>query len=433
MTAAAVERKARPSDGLSYYRASANPHPSHPRLEGEVAADVCVIGAGFTGLSAALELAGRGYDVALLEAESVGWGASGRNGGQICTGFSTGMKEIEARAGAQDARTCWAIAEEGKRLIAENVARHRIACELKWGYIHVAPKPGDNAYLAEKQREYAAYGHEETELLDKAALEQRLGSRRYHGGLRDARAGHFHPLNYCLGLADAAQAAGVRIFERSPVTAVETGPGPRARTAHGSVRAKFLVICGNAYLGRLVPALYRKIMPVGSFIAATEPLGENRARALIRDDDAICDTNFIVDYFRLSADRRLLFGGRCSYSTLEPRDLKAFMRPRMLRVFPQLDDAGIDYCWGGYIGITVNRIPDVGRLSDTVYYAHGYSGQGVALAGVCGRLLAEAIAGQAERFDVMARFRHRPFPGGPVRTPLLVLAMLYYRLRDALG
>jgi len=420
----------RPSDGPSYYRASANPHPSHGALEGVHETDVCVVGAGYTGLSAALELAERGYRVTVLEAETVGWGASGRNGGQICTGFSCEMAKIEDQLGKEGARVCWDLAEESKALIAERVKRYSIACNLKHGYIHAAPKPGDAAYLEHMQEAYAAYGYDKTELLSKAELEERLGSRVYHGGLRDAGAGHLHPLNYCLGLADAAIAAGAVIFENSRVTEIDTGEAPRAVTAAGEVRARFLVLAGNAYLGRTVPALYNKIMPVGSFICATEPLGENRARSLIRDDDAIVDTNFVVDYFRLSEDRRMLFGGRCSYSTLEPKDLAGFMRPRMLRIFPQLADARLDYCWGGYIGITVNRIPDVGRLSDTVYYAHGYSGQGVALTGICGKLLAEAIAGQAERFDVMAKVRHRSFPGGIARTPLLVLAMLYYRMRD---
>lgn len=423
----------RPSDSLSYYRVSANPHPEHPRLEGAQRADVCVIGAGFTGLSAALELAERGFDVAVVEAETVGWGASGRNGGQICTGFSAGMSKLEAQVGRDDARKCWDLAEEAKTLMRERIERYKIDCDLKWGYIHVAPKRGDVEYLNEMQAEYEARGYGETEVFSKQELESRLGSTLYHGGLRDGGAGHLHPLNYCLGLADAAISHGARIFERSKVVDVETGAEPEVRTEHGTVRAGFVVVAGNAYLGKLIPKLYAKIMPVGSFILATEPLGENRARSLIRGDEAICDTNFVVDYFRLSGDHRMLFGGRCSYSTIEPKDLGRFMRPRMLKVFPQLDDVALDYCWGGYIGITMNRIPDMGRLTDTVYYAHGFSGQGVLLTGIYGKLIAEAIAGQAERFDLLARFEHTSFPGGPIRTPMLVLAMLYYRMLDLVG
>ena len=423
----------RPSDSLSYYRTSANPHPDHPTLEGEHEADICVVGAGFTGLSAALELAERGFSVAVVEAEVVGWGASGRNGGQICTGYSTGIDKLQAQVGRDDALKCWAIAEEAKDLMRGRIERYGIDCDLKWGYIHAAPKASRTAELQEMQEEYEALGYNQTQVLSKAELEDRLGSTSYHGGLRDAGAGHFHPLNYCLGLADAALSHGAKIFEHSKVTRIETGSSPVVHTEAGAVRAKYVVIAGNAYLDRLVPELYSKIMPVGSFILATEPLGENRARALIRDDDAICDTNFVVDYFRLSGDNRMLFGGRCSYSTIEPRDLAGFMRPRMLKIFPQLDDVALDYCWGGYIGITMNRIPDIGRLSDTVVYAHGFSGQGVVLSGIYGKLMAEAIAGQAERFDLMARFRHTPFPGGPIRTPMLVLAMLYHRMLDLVG
>ena len=423
----------RPSDSLSYYRATANSHPDHPRLEGEHRADVAVIGAGFTGLSTALELAERGFDVAVVEAECVGWGASGRNGGQICTGFSSGLSKIEEQVGKEDALKCWALAEEAKTLMRERIARFEIDCDLKWGYIHVAPKRADIPYLEEMKANYEARGYNETELLSKEELEQRLGSSSYHGGLRDAGAGHLHPLNYALGLADAAVGYGARIFEHSEVTHIGTGTKPEVRTEYGSVHADYVVVAGNAYLGKLIPKLYSKIMPVGSFILATEPLGDNRARSLIRDDDAICDTNFVVDYFRLSGDRRMLFGGRCSYSTIEPKDLGAFMRPRLLKVFPQLEDVKLDYCWGGYIGITMNRIPDMGQLSDTVYYAHGFSGQGVLLTGIYGKLIAEAIAGHAERFDLLSRFKHTSFPGGPIRTPMLVLAMLYHRMLDLMG
>lgn len=417
----------------SYYAATANAAPRHPALAGEITADVCVVGAGFTGISAALHLAERGYDVVVLEAERVGWGASGRNGGQICTGFSKGMTYVESRVGAEAARACWSVARDAKALIRDRVEKHAIDCGLKWGYLHVADKPRRMRGLAEDAEELARYGAPDPELLDKVALEERLGSTRYHGALWEPDGGHLHPLNYNLGLAQAAVAAGARIFEQSAATRIENGKQPAVHTAQGTVRAKFIVLAGNAYLGPLSKPLYRRIMPVGSYILATEPLGEDRARALIRDDDAVANTNFVVDYYRLSQDRRMLFGGRASYSMIEPRDLFAFMRPRMLHVFPQLADAKLDYCWGGNIGITMDRMPDVGRLGEAVYYAQGYSGQGVALSGICGKLIADAIAGEAERFDLLSRFRHPPFPGGKLRTPLLVLGMLWYRLRDALG
>jgi gamma-glutamylputrescine oxidase len=276
-------------------------------------------------------------------------------------------------------------------------------------------------------------GYTDTSLLSKAELEEKLGARIYHGALREGGAGHFHPLNYCLGLARAAITAGATIYENARAIEIDTGSTPSARTAQGRVKAKFMIVAGNAYLGRTVPKLYGRVMPVGSYIIATEPLGENRARELIRDGEAVANTKFIVDYFRLTGDTRLLFGGRASYSTLEPADLGAHMRPRLTAVFPQLADAKIDYAWGGFIAITYNRIPDCGRLTPTVYYAHGYSGQGVALAGIYGKLMAEAIRGVAERFDLLARVKHMPFPGGALRTPLLVAAMVYFRIRDALS
>lgn len=420
-------------DAKSYYQASAHPFPRQPRLAGDLDADICVIGAGFTGLSAGLELAEAGYKVVILEAREVGYGASGRNGGQICTGFSPGQQRIEAQLGKDDARKCFDIAEESKKLIVDRIAKHKIYCDLKWGYLHAIPKPSQFDDLKAWKEEWDGLGYTDTQVLSKPQLEERLGTPIYHGALHEGGAGHFHPLNYCLGLAKAAMAAGAQIFENSAVLDVDQGPIAKVRTVQGTVSAKFVIIGCNAYIGRMIPALYGRIMPVTSYIIATEPLGENRAKSLIRDNDAVANTNFIVDYFRLTKDTRLLFGGRASYSTLEPPNLGKYMRPRMLSVFPGLSDVKIDHAWGGYIAITSNRIPDCGRLGDNIYYAHGYSGQGVALSGMYGKLMADCVKGQSERFDLLSRIKHLPFPGGPVRTPLLVAAMLFYRLRDALS
>ena len=417
----------------SYYQATANSSPRYPLLEGDVSADVCIIGAGYTGLSAAIELAEAGYKVVVVEAETVGHGASGRNGGQICTGFSSGQEKIAAQLGEEDARRCFALAEEAKVLLKERITRYGIDCNLRWGYLHVLPKPNRVDSLKEWKAEWDELGYADTEIISKAELEEKLGTRAYHGALREGGAGHFHPLNYCLGLARAAASAGAAIHEGSRAVEVDTGEKPFVRTARGRVNAKFVIIACNAYLGRLVPKLYGKVMPVTSYIIATEPLGEDRARSFIRDGEAVADTNFIVDYFRITSDTRMLFGGRASYTTLEPSDLGAYMKPRMTKIFPQLAGARIDFAWGGFIAITYNRIPDCGRLSPTAYYAHGYSGQGVALAGLYGKLMAEAIRGTAERFDLLSRVRHLPFPGGPVRVPMLASAMLFYRLRDALS
>ncbi len=417
----------------SYYQATANRIVSGPELQGDVVADVCIIGAGYTSLSAALELAKAGYRVVVLEAETIGWGASGRNGGQICTGFSSGQGKIIAQLGKADAKKAFDLAEEAKRLIVDRIAKHAIDCDLAWGYMHCIPKPHQFAELQAWADEYAELGYGGNTLLSKAELEAKLGTTIYHGALREQHAGHFHPLNYCLGLADAAQKAGAVIHEHSAVVEVDTGPKPWARTDKGKVSAKFMIIGGNAYLGKVVKPLYGRVMPVASYIIATEPLGENRAKTLIADNEAVANTNFIVDYYRRSKDNRMLFGGRASYSGMTPPALGEYMRPRMTSVFPQLKDVKIDYAWGGNIAITSNRIPDCGRLSPTVFYAHGYSGQGVALAGMYGKLMAECVRGVSERFDLLARVKHLPFPGGALRTPLLVAAMMYYRVRDALS
>ena len=416
----------------SWYAATARPQSDLPALEGDLRVDVCIVGAGYTGLSAALELAERGYKVAILEAHRVGWGASGRNGGQVCTGVSAAMDKIERWVGREDAAKLFAVAEEGKQIIGERVERYGIRCDLKWGYLHAAPK---RRHVDELKEELAfvgdRYGYDKLRLVEGDEIRAMVASPLYVGGLYDAGAGHLHPLNYCLGLADAARAAGVQIFEGSEVQRIEAGSPAVAITAAGRVTADFLVLAGNAYLGGLAKEIRARVMPVGTYIAATQVLGENRAKSLIPDDIAVADTNFVLNYYRRSSDHRLLFGGRVSYSTIMPPYLPTAMRGKMLEVFPQLEDVTFDYTWGGFVAITVERTPDFGRIAPNVYYAQGYSGTGVAMSGVAGRILAEAIAGQAERLDLFGRLPHTPFPGGPMlRTPMLAAAMLWYRIRD---
>ncbi len=417
----------------SYYSATANDLTRHQCLNGEVTADVCVIGGGYTGISAALHLAERGYDVVLLEGERVGWGASGRNGGQICTAYNKSMDHIEKLVGTDGAKLMWDVEIESKNIIRERVEQHTIDCDLHWGYLHAATKPSHLSWCRDEREEWDSYGYTDTKIFNKLELEERLGSKIYHGALWEGNAGHLHPLNYALGLARAACDAGVRIFEKSRVTKINTDSSPQIKTEQGNVRAKFVVAAGNAYLGKLIPHLYHRVMPVSSFILATNPLDEDMAKSLIRDNDAVCSTDNIVDYYRLSKDNRMLFGGRANYSGYEPADLFSYMRPRMLKVFPKLANVEAEFCWGGSLAITLDRLPHIGSQDGKLFFAHGYSGHGVAAAGICGKLIAEAIAGTAEKFDVMAKIRHQPFPGGPIRMPMLALGMMYYRIRDLLS
>ncbi len=417
----------------SYYAASANDDSRHPKLDGDLQTDVCVIGGGYTGLSAALHLAEAGFDVVLLEGERIGWGASGRNGGQICTAYNKPMDEIEVLVGKEGAQAFWDVEVMAKQLIRERVEKHNIDCDLTWGYLHTAAKPSHMRWVTDTFDEWARYGYTDTEVLDKTEVQERVGTEAYHGALWEQNGGHLHPLNYVLGLARAAKEAGVQIFEETRATDVQQGANAKISTPSGTVSATYIIAAGNGYLGNLIPHLHHRVMPVKSFILATEPLGEEQARSLIRDNDSVTDSNNICNYIRLSADNRMLFGGRANYTGMEPKDLFPYMRPRMLRIFPQLADARLDYCWGGTLAITLDRMPHVGKVGDNLFFAHGYSGHGVALSGMAGKLIADAVQGTAEKFDVMARIKHQPFPGGPIRMPMLAIGMLYYKLKDMMS
>jgi gamma-glutamylputrescine oxidase len=418
----------------SYYAASANPAPARNQLSESIEADVCVIGAGITGCSTALNLAEKGYKTVLLEGNRVGWGASGRSGGQMIFGYACDMHKLKSMVGENDAQLLWKIADESLAYTRSQIKRFDIQCDLKDGHLHAAVKPRHQreleSWLHEMENEY---GYQGLKLLDRAQLGELLNTEAYLGGLFDPNSGHLHPLNYTLGLAQAAENAGATIFEDSPAVTVTHSPQPVVSTPSGEVRCRYVVFCGNAYLGDVEKKLRNKYMPVGTYIVATEPLGRERALSLIKNDMAVADINFVLDYYRLSGDYRLLYGGRVSYSTLQPLNLERAMRPRMLKVFPELGDIRIEYSWGGFVAITVNRAPHFGRLRDNIYFAQGFSGHGIALTGMAGKLMADAIAGTAEKFDVFTRIPHMSFPGGRLlRTPALVLGMAYYRLRDML-
>ena len=416
----------------SYYSLTAGALPACPELAGDERADVAVIGGGYTGLSAALHLAEKGLDVVLLEAERIGWGASGRNGGQVGSGQRRPVEELEERYGKDSARRLLELGNEAKALVKSLVHEHGIDCGLRPGIIDAAHKrrllDGYRRHVGTMQD---SYGYPHLRFVEGEAFRELVASPDYHGGIVDSDAAHLHPLRFAAGLAKAAEAAGARLYELSRVIGIDTEQGIRLATSKAVVRAGSAIIACNGYLGRLEPRLARKILPINNFIIATEPLGAERARALIRDDAAVCDSRWVINYFRLSEDHRLLFGGGESYGAAFPSDIKALVRPRMLEIFPQLADARIDYGWGGTLGITPIRLPCLTRLGPDLLAAGGYSGHGISIATLAGKLCAEAIAGQVERFDIMAAIDVPDFPGGTfLRKPLLVLAMLWGKLRD---
>ncbi len=403
-------------------------------LRGEHRTDVVVLGGGIAGCSAALHLAKRGYRVTLLEARVVGFGASGRSGGQTIFGLAASQKALIDQIGRDDARRLFDLSIEALDLTQSLIREYAIDCDYRPNHVHVATKSRHLVELDDWARElHEEYGYTSARLLNRDELRAHVQSDRYLGGLIDSRSGHLHPLKFTQGVARAAEAAGAELFENSAVLRYEDGPEVLVHTAQGSVRCAHLVLCGNAYIGAVAPTLARRILGVGTYIIATEPLGEERLQSLLPSNAAIADINWILDYFRRSADHRLLFGGRVSYSAVQPPRLAESMRHRMMRIFPALADVKVAYAWGGFLDITMSRAPDFGRLSANVFYLQGFSGHGMTLTGLAGKLVAEAIAGTAERFDVFARIPHRDFPGGRLlRRPSLMMAMLYYRLRDLL-
>ncbi len=418
----------------SYYAATALSVAASPSLAGSTNADVCIIGGGYTGLSAALHLAQQGLSVVLLEAVKVGWGASGRNGGHVSIGQRVSQLTLEKKLGAEKARQLWSLGLEAVDLVRDLISQHQIDCDLKEGILRVAAKPGDVDYLAQETEKLRHdYGYDKIRFVDKPEVDQMLGSHKFHAGQLDQGSIHLHPLNYALGLAEAARNAGVRIYENSRVTHYEGGQQVIVHTEKGTVSAKNLVLACNGYLEKLEPRIATKIMPINNFVLATEPLSKELARALIRDDVAVQDTLFVINYWKLSADNRLIFGGGENYSSKFPSDLKSFVRKYMLRIYPQLEDTRIDYAWGGTLAITMNRMPHFGQLSPNLYYAQGYSGHGVATASFAGKLIAEAITGDPTRLSLFSSLPVPGFPGGTLlRWPALVAGMLFYSLRDKL-
>ena len=422
----------------SYYAATLNRRIQCPPLAGEEVADVCIIGGGFSGLNTAIELAERGFSVVLLEARKIGWGASGRNGGQLIRGVGHGVEQFEPVIGKDGVRQLKLMGLEAVQIVRQRVEKYGIDCDLTWGYCDLANKASDVEGFREDYEELKSLGYtHELRLVPQEEMRSIVGADCYVGGMVDMGSGHLHPLNLALGEAAAAQSLGVRLFEDSQVTHIDYGAEVRVRTAKGSVRAKTLVIGCNAYQNGLNNYLDGKVLPAGSYVIATEPLPADLAHELLPQNMAVCDQRVALDYYRLSADNRLLFGGACHYSGRDPADIAAYMRPKMLKVFPHLADVRIDYQWGGMIGIGANRLPQIGRLpgQPNVYFAQAYSGHGVNATHLAGKLLAEAIAGQqGSGFELFAKVPHITFPGGKLlRSPLLALGMAWYRFKEALS
>mgnify|MGYP006118004895 FL=1 len=413
----------------SYYAATANWQTDYPELEGAIEADVAIVGGGFSGVATAVELSERGYKVVLLESNRIGWGASGRNGGQIIGGYGQNPGAFRSTIGSEGVDIVEGMGVECVDIIKQRIEKYNIDCDLKWGYCEVGLK---KRHL--KSYQQWAEDDPAMRLLDQDQIKEYVNSELYLGGYYREDWGHIQPLNLCIGEAKVAQSLGANIFENSQVTNITYGDNPVVTTQKGSVKAGHVILCGNAYMGKLVPYLDARVLPATSCIIGTEPLSDEQLQQTMVRDVAVCDSRTALDYYRLSADKRLLFGGLSNYTGLEPTNAEAVMRNKMAKVFPSLKNVKIDYSWSGRMGISVRRMPQIGRLKNSnILYASGYSGHGVAPTHMTGRLLAEAVDGNTHRFDIMNKMFHLPWPGGKLlRRPAMAAGMMFYKIRDAL-
>ncbi|MRT58530.1 FAD-dependent oxidoreductase [Enterobacteriaceae bacterium RIT693] len=419
----------------SYYAASANQYEPFPQLTESVTCDVCVVGGGYTGLSSALHLSEMGYDVVLLESARIGFGASGRNGGQLVNSYSRDIDVIERRYGPEAAKMLGGMMFEGGEIIRERIKRYQIDCDYRPGGLFVAMNHKQLEKLEEQKANWERYGNTQLELLDASEIKREVNSDRYVGALLDHSGGHIHPLNLAIGEAHAIHLNGGRVFEQSAVTHIQHSSPAVVSTAKGKVTAKYVIVAGNAYLGdKLEPELAKSSMPCGTQVLTTEPLGEDLARSLIPKNYCVEDCNYLLDYYRLTADNRLLYGGGVVYGARDPADIERLVMPNLLKTFPQLKGVKIDYSWTGNFLLTLSRMPQVGRLDNNIYYSQGCSGHGVTYTHLAGRLIAELLRGDAERFNAFANLPHYPFPGGRTfRIPFTAMGAAYYSLRDRLG
>ncbi len=418
----------------SYYAATANDKNDRPRLQSAIDCDICIVGAGFTGLSSALHLAEAGFKVVILEGARIGFGASGRNGGQLVNSYSRDIDVIERNYGSELAGALGDMAFEGANIIRERIETYQIQCDYKQGGIFAAFNKKQMHELEEQKARWEKLGNNKLTLLDQAALREHIDTDAYVGALLDNHGGHIHPLNLALGEAAAFESLGGQIFEDSKVIRIDRSPRPVIHTSEGRITCNYLLLAGNAYLGGLVPELAAKSMPCGTQIVTTEILGKDKARSLLPTQHCVEDCNYKLDYYRITGDNRLLFGGGTTYGGGDPASIENFLRPHLEKVFPQLKGVKFDYAWGGDFLLTLSRLPQLGRLTDNIYYAQGYSGHGVTTTHLIGKLMGEVMKGHAERFDAFASLKHFPFPGGHLlRVPYTALGAFYYGMRDKFG
>lgn len=418
----------------SFYAASALDKTQRPQLTEDLNCDICIIGAGYTGLSSAIHLAEKGFKVVILEGSRIGFGASGRNGGQIVHSYSRDMDFIERHFGKDTGDAMGSMAFEGAKVLRRFVNDYNIECDLKPGGIFAACTQKQLDEMAAKKALWESYGHQELDLLNADQVKEHIGSERYVGALFDKSGGHFHPLNLALGEAAAFESLGGVIYEDSKVERVIEGAKPKLITANGSVTCDFVVVAGNAYLGDLIPKLEQKAIPCGTQVITTAPLSPELQRQLLPTDHCVEDCNYLLDYFRLSGDGRLIYGGGVTYGAREPSKIERMITPNMLKTFPQLKGVKIDHAWTGNFLLTLMRLPQFGRLGSNIYYMQGYSGHGVTSSHLAGKLLSEIISGQAGRFDVVASLPQYPFPGGKLlRVPYTAMGAWFYNMRDKLG
>ncbi|CAI8318750.1 MAG: Gamma-glutamylputrescine oxidoreductase [Porticoccaceae bacterium UBA1117] len=413
----------------SYYAASVNWQTDYPQLEGDLNVDVVIVGAGFSGVATAVELCERGYKVALVESNRIGWGATGRNGGQIIGGYGSDPSAFSSSIGSEGVKIVESMGSECVQIIKERIEKYNIDCDLKWGYCEVGLK---KRHL-KSYREWAAEDSA-IQILDQNEIKEYVNSDLYLGGYYREDWGHIQPLNLCIGEAKAAEVMGAKIFEQTQITRITYGENPAVHTDKGSIRANHVILCGNAYMGNLVPYLDARVLPATSCIIATEPLSDEQLQQTMVRDVAVCDSRTALDYYRLSADKRLLFGGLSNYTGLEPSNVQAIMHAKMTKVFPSLKNTRIDYSWSGSMGISVRRMPQIGRIKNSnVLYISGYSGHGVAPTHMTGRILAEAVDGDTHRFDLMNKMFHLPWPGGKLlRRPAMAVGMMWYKMLDVI-